>query len=613
MGFTYPWFLLAAGFMVVPLILHLLERIRARPQVLPTLEFLKQGKSGHLARRRPTKLLLLLLRMGIILLLALLFAAPFVKQEKKALAPGTRVLLAIDNSPSMGRLWKGRSLLEHAREAAIRFVRIHGTRVELYAAAIHPFPGMESGYARGAGLRRLLQAIRLSPTSIEGRSFFRRYNASFVQPGREHLVIVFSDGQPHFWNNAGPVRGRLRLSVIGEPDKRNMYVSSLQLPRQTILSGEKITLDLTLSRLEEAPREAYVRVFVGERAAYEGAVPLPNRENRTQLTILPTGKGPTPCRILIRGDDFVCDNQYVFVLNIHAQLQIALAPGLRNNRYLTAALRAIGKGKLQITGLEAAQANYMISDLENGETFFRRLRAGIPGLLFVGREQGITRIRTLCARNRLPLAVREGNRAGYQGVMRLFPGSDRSVDVVTTIRHPLRLQTAGGSWQSSTLAVVPGAASLISRFQGEAGDMVLVSFLPLGSETEWVFHNSFPLFLQEVLYRQREAANSSGADCSDEEIIMAGTSYPTSGDGCAAVFRLGNRLLVCNQPPAESRTDQRIEKAMLEREMGKGRTEIVLPQDAVAGDDTTFPQLLCLALLAMFKYGEILLLKRGRA
>ena len=102
MGFLSPWFLgglLAVG---LPVYIHLLRQHKTVPMPFSSLMFFERRTQSSVKHRRLKYLLLFALRLAIILLLALLFANPFINvSASKADAGRKLVIVAVDNSFSM--------------------------------------------------------------------------------------------------------------------------------------------------------------------------------------------------------------------------------------------------------------------------------------------------------------------------------------------------------------------------------------------------------------------------------------------------------------------------------------------------------------------------------
>lgn len=110
MSFLTPLYLVGAIGLAIPIILHLLHDRPKNKQAFGSLMFLDKTKPPVDRKRRPTHLLLLLLRCLALLLLAFVFARPFVTREDP-LAANKRdrqwITVLLDQSASMqrGELW----------------------------------------------------------------------------------------------------------------------------------------------------------------------------------------------------------------------------------------------------------------------------------------------------------------------------------------------------------------------------------------------------------------------------------------------------------------------------------------------------------------------------
>ena len=101
MGFFTPWFLAGAVAVGLPVWLHLLKRHKTDPKLFPSLMFFEYRETSSMKHRRLDHLLLFALRTLMILLLALLFASPFLRRSG-AVADGKKLtVVAIDRSFSM--------------------------------------------------------------------------------------------------------------------------------------------------------------------------------------------------------------------------------------------------------------------------------------------------------------------------------------------------------------------------------------------------------------------------------------------------------------------------------------------------------------------------------
>src|SRR5262245_16768518 len=108
LGLIHLGYLAAAAAVAVPVLIHLLLRPKARRVEIGSLQFLQLATRESRRRRKVRRWLLLLFRCAAVLLLALLFARPYLP----AGADGREreVVILIDQSASMAAVQSGQTL-----------------------------------------------------------------------------------------------------------------------------------------------------------------------------------------------------------------------------------------------------------------------------------------------------------------------------------------------------------------------------------------------------------------------------------------------------------------------------------------------------------------------
>ncbi len=118
MGFFAPWFLAGLAAVGIPVWMHLLKRHKTDPKLFPTLMFFEQREQSSVKHRKLDYLLLFALRTAMIILLALLFASPFIRRANGA-ADGKKItVIAVDRSFSM----RAGNRLAQAKDEAMKVV-----------------------------------------------------------------------------------------------------------------------------------------------------------------------------------------------------------------------------------------------------------------------------------------------------------------------------------------------------------------------------------------------------------------------------------------------------------------------------------------------------------
>ena len=119
MAFLTPLFLAAAAAAVIPVMLHLVRRMRAREVPFSSLMFLAATPIQKIRRRRLQDVLLMLLRAAVLMLLAMVFARPYLLQEDVPFVLERQqesVVILMDVSLSMQHEGRFAQALELAQE-----------------------------------------------------------------------------------------------------------------------------------------------------------------------------------------------------------------------------------------------------------------------------------------------------------------------------------------------------------------------------------------------------------------------------------------------------------------------------------------------------------------
>jgi len=123
MTFAVPLFLIATLAAVIPVILHMINRQKAKDLPFSTLRFLRVAVQKTRRRRRIQDLLLMLLRMAVLIFLALGLAKPALTNLNALLGGNnSAVAIILDNSASMGTIDQDRGRFETARAAALQIM-----------------------------------------------------------------------------------------------------------------------------------------------------------------------------------------------------------------------------------------------------------------------------------------------------------------------------------------------------------------------------------------------------------------------------------------------------------------------------------------------------------
>ena len=321
MAFLTPLFLLGLGALVIPVLIHLIQREKKRVIEFPSLMFVRRIPYQSVRRRRIRHWALLLLRAAAIALIVAAFARPFFRQGAAAAAVGggaREVVILLDQSASMGYgdHWS------RAQEAARTVVRGLGAddRATLVLFARNAEENMRStsdrtrlgaaiGAAKvGSGATRYGPALKLAD-SILSRSPIKRREA-----------VLISDFQRSGWTGSEEVRFPEGMTVstvsVSSPDTANLAVPSVTFARASFSGQERITVTAGLSNKGDAPlKDVPVTLTIdGHAIQTERAAVAPHASGSVSFTQFTLTGANVRGSIKAGTDPLPADNAFYFVL-----------------------------------------------------------------------------------------------------------------------------------------------------------------------------------------------------------------------------------------------------------------------------------------------------------
>ncbi|HZI51461.1 MAG TPA: VWA domain-containing protein [Terriglobia bacterium] len=251
MNFLNPFFLIGAGVLAVPILIHLVRRERSEIIPFSSLMFLLKIPKRMIRQQMLKNLLLMALRLLLIALLVSVFARPYLVQSATPDGPksgqGRGVVMLLDNSYSMRY---GQNFDKMKSEALSRINALgSGDRMAIVSfndsAQVVVQPTPDKGKLRAAvdGLEPSFAGTRY----FEAFSVADRLLSQFG--GQEQNLILISDFQRTGWNRSS------RESVIGHDVKAEMV--SVGVADSSNIGIDNVSVDAT----------SFVRTYSGRVVA----------------------------------------------------------------------------------------------------------------------------------------------------------------------------------------------------------------------------------------------------------------------------------------------------------------------------------------------------------
>ena len=352
MAFLSPLFFLGLGAIVVPVLVHLIQRERKRVVEFPSLMFIQKIPYQSVRRRRIRHWFLLLMRAAAIALFAAAFARPFLPGGVSAIAAagGNRELvILLDNSASMGYGDRWQRAVDAARGAVNSMTT--GDRATLVLFGRNAEENIRATADRGRieaaiGAARVTSgATRYGPALKLAESIL----SQSTHPRREAVLI--SDFQKSGWTGAEDIRFAENMTLtpvsVAEGETTNISIPSVTFGRAEFSGQERITVSAGLMNRNAAaaPRVPVTLEIEGRTIETIEASIAANAS--ASISFAPFTLAEPTVRGTVRAgsDPLVADNAFHFVLSPSRPIAVLIidsADASDSSYYLARAL-AIGK------------------------------------------------------------------------------------------------------------------------------------------------------------------------------------------------------------------------------------------------------------------------------
>ena len=230
------WMLLWGLGAVVPVVIHLWSRRRHQEVPWAAMEYLLAALKNNARRMRIEQLLLLAVRVGILLLLALALADPFVSRfaglgQSLVRRGHTHRVLVLDGSFSMAARQGPLSRFQHAKQLAVELVE-NGTQGDGFTVvlagdrpeAIIASPAFDPG-----DVIEEIEAVELPHAGMDLSATIRIVRGVIAGAAEEHprltdtKVSFLTDLQRNGWSEATAPAGRDSLARLAESASLELY------------------------------------------------------------------------------------------------------------------------------------------------------------------------------------------------------------------------------------------------------------------------------------------------------------------------------------------------------------------------------------------------------
>ncbi|OVE77753.1 hypothetical protein BVX99_01645 [bacterium F16] len=589
--FNQLWILWALPLVLIPLVIHLLNRLRFRRVEWAAMSFIQKATKHSTRQAKLRQVLILAARMASILFLILALSRPLVGgwMGLALSSPPQTIIVLLDRSASMEN--RDASSGKTRRESALELMsgalkqQHQGARIIL----------IENINATADEISpEILNELRLTGPTDSGADILKMVETALEymlnnQTGKTELWIA-SDLQRSSW---GPDNSRW-ASVLDQlralSDKRGVMVRLLALgnrtPDNTSLTMSEavrfrsmgrsfVDLSLSLQRFEDGVKQIPVKVELQGKSVAEMDVTMERSEHHIRKRLeLPPDTGASWGRVVIPDDPNNTDNEAFFVFGeetlvttaifaesrkVAAHLALAAAPAPDSMKQRS---QVVAPTELAKTDLTAYALVIWQGEMPGGE--------GATMLIDYMKQGGYL----LC----LPGQADGGHLGPYLSWSELEQSPDKSVYTIAhwdNTRGPLADSLDGKGlpidelqitvrripvMDGKTLAEFSDNSVCLSSRSVGLGTLVACATLPLD---DWSNLNAGPVLVPMVQRLLRSGAGRLAAatlaycgefkpEDGEEWLPLGQGAAEMSCDSRSGVYSFGGKLLAINRPDAEA-------------------------------------------------------------
>ncbi len=258
----------------VPIIIHLLNRLRFRRVVWAAMEFLIAAHRKNARRIRIEHIILLIIRTLIILLLAAAVARPVVTGLLAGLGTSAaHHVLVIDDSYSMGARYgvSNDTLMKEARNTALSLVEDfqEGDGVSLVLAGSSPHVRIGAPSFNHEQVAEQVEKLRASDAATDMPGAFHAVKKILAESDQEQkFVYVLTDNTARAWQADGKDLQSLVKTVgeqagvvvvdLGRTSRPNLAIRTLEPETPAVTTGVRARMRIAVENLGSKPVENVV-------------------------------------------------------------------------------------------------------------------------------------------------------------------------------------------------------------------------------------------------------------------------------------------------------------------------------------------------------------------
>lgn len=309
------WFLLA---LAIPVIVHLFQLRKFKPEFFTNVRLLKDLLSQTRKSSKLKKYLLLASRLGLLLALIFMFAQPFLKAKDSQFAQNELVFV-VDNSLSMQAKGTEGELFKRTLENILTQVP-DDVPFSLYTNddALHDISTKTS--------QKDIQQLNYSPNSFSLDKIFLRLSSHNKQFSKD--VVVFTDGKNIKWPKVDETSNvKFFAQLLKSQDKNNCSIDSVYVSK---VSDNFYDINVKIKTFGDFEKELPVSLFNDNKIIAKAIFDI----NKNQEITFTIPKKTFNGYVEIDDQSLTFDNTYYFSIKNFEKNKIVSVGNSINNAFL---------------------------------------------------------------------------------------------------------------------------------------------------------------------------------------------------------------------------------------------------------------------------------------
>ncbi len=333
MTFLTPSVLWLLGAVSIPILIHLLSRLRINKVEFSTVRFIKQLETSSIRKMQIQKILLLLLRILALASLVLMMAQPVTQ----GFMPGwlaaeqeARLVMIIDNSASMTVKDGEKTFLDRSKNETMALVPLFKDETQITIAQTCPPKVVFTGRSNDPGLRSSVKSIE--PTASYD-NIWQSINGllrdkTIIEPIKE--CVIFSDlmhvPDSSFSSGIGNLDDWKFYFIQPGIVYDNLAIKDVSSINRIKTLNQLVKLDTRIQNVGtlKKPNVPLELLFNNQRVGQVVSEFDPGKEKAFLFQAYPAEVGIVQGKVILPKDDYELDNSWYVSMPIMAQIRCGI-------------------------------------------------------------------------------------------------------------------------------------------------------------------------------------------------------------------------------------------------------------------------------------------------